>query len=73
MTTTTTDGHKLDYQSSRPVQDPEQYRMSIGEHLEELRWRLILALVGFISMSRHAPKRPPQTKRASAKTLASSK
>ncbi|HEX2972106.1 MAG TPA: twin-arginine translocase subunit TatC [Tepidisphaeraceae bacterium] len=27
--------------------DPEQYRMTIGEHLEELRWRLILALIGF--------------------------
>ena len=34
----------------RPVwkDDPEQYRMSIGEHLEELRWRLILALIGFV-------------------------
>ena len=28
--------------------DPEQYRMSIGEHLEELRWRLILGLMGFV-------------------------
>ncbi|WP_428937451.1 twin-arginine translocase subunit TatC [Fontivita pretiosa] len=27
--------------------DPDQYRMTIGEHLEELRWRLILALAGF--------------------------
>lgn len=29
------------------VDDPEQYRMTLGEHLEELRWRLILALMGF--------------------------
>jgi sec-independent protein translocase protein TatC len=27
--------------------DPEQYRMTVGEHLEELRRRLILALAGF--------------------------
>ena len=27
--------------------DPDQYRMTVGEHLEELRWRLILALGGF--------------------------
>lgn len=27
--------------------DPDSFRMSIGEHLEELRRRLILALVGF--------------------------
>lgn len=26
--------------------DPDQYRMTIGEHLEELRLRLILALIG---------------------------
>jgi sec-independent protein translocase protein TatC len=26
--------------------DPDEYRMSIGEHLEELRWRLILSLIG---------------------------
>jgi len=30
------------------VDDPEQYRMTLGEHLEELRWRLILALLGFV-------------------------
>jgi sec-independent protein translocase protein TatC len=30
------------------VSDPEQFRMSIGEHLEELRTRLIRALVGFV-------------------------
>ena len=27
--------------------DPDSYRMSIGDHLEELRWRLILGLIGF--------------------------
>jgi sec-independent protein translocase protein TatC len=32
---------KLDY-------DPDSFRMTIGEHLEELRWRLILALIGFV-------------------------
>ena len=28
--------------------DPEQYRMSLGDHLEELRKRIFLALLGFI-------------------------
>lgn len=28
--------------------DPEQYRMTIGEHLDELRKRLILGLAGFV-------------------------
>jgi sec-independent protein translocase protein TatC len=27
--------------------DPDSFRMTIGEHLEELRWRMILALIGF--------------------------
>ncbi len=31
----------------KPAFDPDQYRMTIGEHLEELRWRLILGLIGF--------------------------
>src|SRR3954447_20616790 len=30
------------------VQDPEHYRMSIGDHLEELRWRMIFGLAGFV-------------------------
>lgn len=30
--------------------DPEQYRMSLGDHLEELRWRMILALIGFAAV-----------------------
>ena len=29
-------------------QDPEHYRMSIGDHLEELRWRMIFGLIGFV-------------------------
>lgn len=29
-------------------QNPDDYRMSLGEHLEDLRRRLILALVGFV-------------------------
>jgi sec-independent protein translocase protein TatC len=28
--------------------DPEEYRMSIGDHLEDLRWRLMLGLLGFV-------------------------
>jgi sec-independent protein translocase protein TatC len=28
--------------------DPEEYRMSIGDHLEELRHRLVLGLAGFV-------------------------
>jgi sec-independent protein translocase protein TatC len=28
--------------------DPDDYRMTVGEHLEDLRRRLILALVGFV-------------------------
>lgn len=47
MTTTTTDA-KLEYESRKHVNDPEEYRMSIGEHLEELRHRMIMALVGFV-------------------------
>jgi sec-independent protein translocase protein TatC len=30
------------------VEDPEQYRMSIGDHLEELRMRMIFGLIGFV-------------------------
>ncbi|HLL90385.1 MAG TPA: twin-arginine translocase subunit TatC [Tepidisphaeraceae bacterium] len=33
-----------------PPFDPDEYRMTLGEHLEELRRRLILALVGFVAM-----------------------
>ncbi len=28
--------------------DPEQYRMTIGDHLEELRGRMIRALIGLV-------------------------
>jgi sec-independent protein translocase protein TatC len=34
-------------QESRHHYDPDSYRMTIGEHLEELRWRLVLGLGGF--------------------------
>src|SRR4051812_33101050 len=37
----------LDHPSKKKPHDPDEYRMSIGEHLEELRTRLILALLGF--------------------------
>jgi len=33
---------------SESLFDPDAFRMSIGEHLEELRWRLIIALLGFV-------------------------
>jgi sec-independent protein translocase protein TatC len=29
------------------VHDPDSYRMTIGEHLEDLRWRMIIGLLGF--------------------------
>ncbi|HEV8604933.1 MAG TPA: twin-arginine translocase subunit TatC [Tepidisphaeraceae bacterium] len=36
-------------EASKPKHDdPEHYRMSIGDHLEELRWRMIFGLIGFI-------------------------
>jgi sec-independent protein translocase protein TatC len=37
--------------TTKPVshkEDPEHYRMSIGDHLEELRYRMIFALAGFV-------------------------
>ena len=43
----------VDYQSKKEKRefDPDSYRMTIGEHLEELRWRLILGLGGFFIMA----------------------
>ncbi len=32
---------------SSAAHDPDSYRMTIGEHLEDLRWRLIIGLLGF--------------------------
>jgi sec-independent protein translocase protein TatC len=38
----------VDYENKKQKQlHPDEYRMTIGEHLEELRWRLILGLGGF--------------------------
>jgi sec-independent protein translocase protein TatC len=34
-------------QESEHHYDPDSYRMTIGEHLEELRWRMVLGLGGF--------------------------
>jgi sec-independent protein translocase protein TatC len=34
--------------SDRPAFDPDACRMSLGEHLEELRGRLVLALAGYL-------------------------
>lgn len=45
MTTAATDQTRV---KPTQVQSPEDYRMSLGEHLEELRWRMVLALVGFV-------------------------
>src|SRR3954447_7818782 len=39
---------------SRPAAhafDPAHYRMTLGEHLEELRWRLILGLGAFLPLA----------------------
>lgn len=44
--TTATVNDKGDKKSSHHF-DPDSFRMTIGEHLEELRWRLILGLLGF--------------------------
>jgi sec-independent protein translocase protein TatC len=38
----------VDSPSRRTEFDPDQYRMTIGEHLEELRFRLIRALLGLV-------------------------
>ena len=35
--------HRLDY-------DPDEFRMTVGEHLEDLRRRLFLALIGYAIM-----------------------
>lgn len=40
---------KLDYESKSNGFDPDSYRMTVGEHLEELRTRMIRAMIGFIA------------------------
>lgn len=44
-------GSKLDYESKESKSngfDPDSYRMTVGEHLEELRTRMIRAMLGFL-------------------------
>src|SRR4051812_22308635 len=41
MTAASASTHESSTVKSKPVHDPEHYRMSIGDHLEELRWRMI--------------------------------
>jgi len=50
MTAASATSHRTDDSKvkSKHVQDPEHYRMSIGDHLEELRWRMFFGLIGFI-------------------------
>jgi sec-independent protein translocase protein TatC len=54
MSSATQSTEKLDYEpskengKSRRHLDPEEFRMSIGEHLEELRNRLFKGMVGFV-------------------------
>jgi sec-independent protein translocase protein TatC len=38
----------IEYEGNRKSYDPDEYRMTIGEHLEELRFRLIRALLGLL-------------------------
>src|SRR5262245_53923994 len=38
----------VEFESKQKSFDPDQYRMTIGEHLEDLRRRLILALAGLV-------------------------
>jgi Tat protein translocase TatC len=38
---------KLDYESKSNGFDPDSFRMTVGEHLEELRGRLVKGLAGF--------------------------
>jgi sec-independent protein translocase protein TatC len=50
MTAASATTHTRDASKSkrRHPEDPEHYRMSIGDHLEELRWRMIFGLMGFV-------------------------
>src|SRR3954447_26268021 len=45
---TTADEQRTSSSGGRTDFDPNEYRMTIGEHLEELRGRLILGLMGFV-------------------------
>src|SRR5438874_1616899 len=50
MTAASASTHTRDASKSKRKhpEDPEHYRMSIGDHLEELRWRMIFGLMGFV-------------------------
>ena len=50
MTAASASTHTRDASKSKRKhpEDPEHYRMSIGDHLEELRWRMIFGLFGFV-------------------------
>jgi len=50
MTAASATTHARDASKSKRKhpEDPEHYRMSIGDHLEELRWRMIFGLMGFV-------------------------
>ena len=47
MTTATAEPPPKQKPSEKHAFDPDSFRMTVGEHLEELRWRMILALIGF--------------------------
>src|SRR5213075_2713988 len=49
MTAASATAHRTEQsKKTKHVADPEHYRMSIGDHLEELRWRMIFGLFGFV-------------------------
>src|SRR5438067_1150618 len=53
MPTAVSNSRKLDYEAKSPKNgkhrhDPDDFRMTIGEHLEELRTRMILGIIGFV-------------------------
>jgi sec-independent protein translocase protein TatC len=49
MTTASPPSPKLEYQPKKKSDfDPDSFRMTVGEHLEDLRKRMLLGLVGFV-------------------------
>jgi sec-independent protein translocase protein TatC len=49
MTTATAEPPPKQEPKQKHSFDPDSFRMTVGEHLEELRWRMILALIGFFA------------------------